>query len=252
MEVQAECPWCGMVTLRPKEVRCEVDPRTDEALCEINCPVCHRVVYAKTTHEGVRIIRAAGAVGIAGLVPFELLERRSGPPLLWDEVLDVLADSPISVPARSKRPRIESGDYPPNFKVSLAHKDASLVGDLPFNPLQWGVISSSISRKDGTMATLYGNDLAVRAARARIQAGYPKGSALSLVTWCEQPDSHWFGARIPGLVKSVEFVMIDADSLQLPSYLEFKGSPLRKVASDAGAAESRVAYILGQRASAMP
>ena len=92
MEVQAECPWCGMVTLRPKEVRCEADPRTGEALCEINCPVCHRVVYAKTTHAGVRIIQAAGALGITGLVPFELLERRSGPPLLWDEVLDMLAD----------------------------------------------------------------------------------------------------------------------------------------------------------------
>ena len=25
-------------------------------------------------------------------MPFELLERRSGPPLLWDEILDVLAD----------------------------------------------------------------------------------------------------------------------------------------------------------------
>ena len=81
-----------MVTLRPKEVRCEADPRTDEALCEINCPVCRRVVYAKTTHAGVKIIQAAGAVGIEGLVPCELLERRSGPPLLWDEALDMLAD----------------------------------------------------------------------------------------------------------------------------------------------------------------
>src|SRR6266487_3948628 len=90
LEVQAECPWCGMVTLRPKEVRCEADPRTDEALCEIDCPVCHRVVYARTTAEGVKIIRAAGAIGIEGLVPFELLERHNGPALLWDEVLDVL------------------------------------------------------------------------------------------------------------------------------------------------------------------
>jgi hypothetical protein len=88
LEVQAECPWCGMVTLRPNEVRCEADPRTEEA----NCPVCHRVVYAKTTTEGVTVIRAAGAQGIEGLVPFELLERRSGPPLLWDELLDILAD----------------------------------------------------------------------------------------------------------------------------------------------------------------
>jgi hypothetical protein len=92
VEVQAECPWCGTVTLRPEEVRCEADPRTGEALCEINCPVCHRVVYAKTTGEGVKIIKAAGALGIAGLVPFELLERRSGPALLWDEILDMLAD----------------------------------------------------------------------------------------------------------------------------------------------------------------
>jgi len=42
-------------------------------------------------------------------------------------VLDILADSPIGVPARSKRSRIESGVYPPNFKVALAAKDASLV-----------------------------------------------------------------------------------------------------------------------------
>jgi 3-hydroxyisobutyrate dehydrogenase-like beta-hydroxyacid dehydrogenase len=42
-------------------------------------------------------------------------------------LLDVLADSPIGVPARSKRERIESGKYPANFKLALAHKDAALV-----------------------------------------------------------------------------------------------------------------------------
>lgn len=91
MEVQAECPWCGMVSLHPKDVRCETEPRTGEALCEVTCPVCVRVVYARTTPEGVGIIRAAGASRIEGLVPFELLERRTGPALRWDEVLDLLA-----------------------------------------------------------------------------------------------------------------------------------------------------------------
>src|SRR5439155_10813187 len=42
-------------------------------------------------------------------------------------VLDVLSDSPIGVAARGKRSRLETGTYPPNFKVSLARKDASLV-----------------------------------------------------------------------------------------------------------------------------
>ena len=122
MEVQAECPWCGVVTLRPKEVRCEVDPRTDEALCEINCPVCHRVVYAKTTHDGVRLIRAAGAVGIQGLVPFELLERRSGPPLLWDEILDVLADLDATLYPQAE---LANGLYAPMPGPGDAPEDAS-------------------------------------------------------------------------------------------------------------------------------
>lgn len=91
MEVQAECPWCGMVTLRPDDVRCEEDPTTAEALCEITCPVCIRNVYARTTGEGIKVIKAAGARGMSGLVPFELLERRVGPALRWDEVLDLLA-----------------------------------------------------------------------------------------------------------------------------------------------------------------
>jgi 3-hydroxyisobutyrate dehydrogenase len=42
-------------------------------------------------------------------------------------VLDVLVDSQIGVTARSKRSRIESGEYLPNFKLSLARKDADLV-----------------------------------------------------------------------------------------------------------------------------
>jgi 3-hydroxyisobutyrate dehydrogenase-like beta-hydroxyacid dehydrogenase len=44
-----------------------------------------------------------------------------------DDVLDILADSAIGVSARGKRQRIESGAYPPNFKLSLAAKDGSLV-----------------------------------------------------------------------------------------------------------------------------
>ena len=42
-------------------------------------------------------------------------------------VLDILAESPIGVTVKSKRDIIESGSFPPNFKLSLAVKDLRLV-----------------------------------------------------------------------------------------------------------------------------
>ncbi|MEA2971671.1 MAG: 3-hydroxyisobutyrate dehydrogenase [Actinomycetota bacterium] len=42
-------------------------------------------------------------------------------------VLDILAESPIGVTVKSKREMIESGRFPPNFKLSLATKDLRLV-----------------------------------------------------------------------------------------------------------------------------
>jgi 3-hydroxyisobutyrate dehydrogenase-like beta-hydroxyacid dehydrogenase len=42
-------------------------------------------------------------------------------------VLDVLEDSPIGPTVRAKRSNVESGQYPPSFKLSLADKDLRLV-----------------------------------------------------------------------------------------------------------------------------
>jgi 3-hydroxyisobutyrate dehydrogenase len=44
-------------------------------------------------------------------------------------VLDILADSPIGSTVRAKRANVESGRYPPNFKLSLAAKDIRLAVD---------------------------------------------------------------------------------------------------------------------------
>src|SRR5437899_2207288 len=42
-------------------------------------------------------------------------------------LLDVLAESPIASTVQAKRPNVESGQYPPSFKLSLALKDLRLV-----------------------------------------------------------------------------------------------------------------------------
>ena len=88
------------------------------------------------------------------------------------------------------------------------------------------------------MSTLYGNDLAVESARAGRDL-YADGSVLSLVTWTQREDPHWFGARIPGKVQSVEFETIGKDSTK-SGYQRFEGPDLRPATlSDAQTASAR-------------
>lgn len=57
----------------------------------------------------------------------EALALADGLGLDQSQVLDVLSQSPIGATAKSKRDNVESGTYPPNFKLSLAVKDLRLV-----------------------------------------------------------------------------------------------------------------------------
>jgi hypothetical protein len=75
---------------------------------------------------------------------------------------------------------------------------AALGGDLPLDPLQWRVIGSIVDPATSTMSTLFGNEVAVQSARSGRIGRYPPGAVLALVTWTQQDDPHWFGARIPG------------------------------------------------------
>lgn len=139
--------------------------------------------------------------------------------------------------------------------TSSINERAALTGSLPYNPLQWNVITSSIDKPGSTMSTLYGNDVAARYARSQSQQNYPPGSVLSLVTWTQQEDIHWFGAKIPGQVKSVEFVSVTAGpgSQIAYSYEDYEGSPLQKASSPVDRSPgSRAAYLLSRRAAVMP
>ncbi|MEA2685098.1 MAG: 3-hydroxyisobutyrate dehydrogenase [Actinomycetota bacterium] len=44
-------------------------------------------------------------------------------------VLDVLAESPVGPTVKAKRANVETGRYPPSFKLSLAAKDMRLAVD---------------------------------------------------------------------------------------------------------------------------
>ena len=93
-------------------------------------------------------------------------------------------------------------------REEVVNNAAALPANLPYQPLGWGAITMYVDPKTRTMATLYGNDAAMRAALARQPA--PPGAVLALVTWAQRDDPHWFGARIPGAPQSVEFVQVAA------------------------------------------
>ena len=143
----------------------------------------------------------------------------------------------------------------PNARVKTRlNRDAEVSGELPYNPLQWEVIASTLNHNDHTLATVLGNEQAISYARKNASHEYPAGSVLSAITWSQEEDPRWFGGNIPGKVQSVEFLEVqsgqDHDTYQ---YTLYGGSPLRKLVSiEEKSLTGRAAYILGQRAAVMP
>lgn len=133
----------------------------------------------------------------------------------------------------------------------LYNVDAALPATVPVQPLDWQVITSSVDREHHTMATLFGNDVALRAARSG--AEYPAGATLSEVTWLQQEDAHWFGGRIPQRFLSMEVVKVttSAEGKPTASYEQFGPAGQRTNASREQDAARKQA-IVRERASPMP
>jgi hypothetical protein len=124
--------------------------------------------------------------------------------------------------------------------ADLYNVQARVEAGLPYPVMEWKAITAVVDRGAGTTGTLFGNDVAVSAARAGV--AYPAGAVLGLVTWRQREDPHWFGARIPGDVVSVEFVEVGTSMVDR----KFVGRPWRD-----GAAPS-AGEIVGMKAAVAP
>jgi mono/diheme cytochrome c family protein len=138
---------------------------------------------------------------------------------------------------------------------------AALPDGLPYPAFQWKVITSWVDKTNATMSTLFGNDIAVTHARTSPQSPYPAGAVLAVVTWHQQEDKHWLGARITGKVQSVEFITAAAPANDVPnySYQKYEGDPLKKTttieSTDLQASSDaliRLGSIVAERAAALP
>jgi hypothetical protein len=136
---------------------------------------------------------------------------------------------------------------------------ANLPARLPWQPLGWSAITMFVDPETRSMATLYGNDAAIRAVRARTDApargsgspAYSAGAVLALVTWAQRDDPHWFGARIPDTPLSVEFVQVGG-AVEPNSYRRFMGTGLSEDHLPADAAAQRTTFILDLAPARLP
>lgn len=144
----------------------------------------------------------------------------------------------------------------PNARVQTrVNNDAELTGKLPYNPLSWQLISSTLNRNGHTVSVFVGNEQAVGYARTNTAGDYPAGSVLCVVTWPQQEDPRWFGGNIPQKVRSVEFLEVQSGPGNTRNYLysSYTGSPLAKSISFAQSPPTgRAAELLNQRAAVMP
>lgn len=133
----------------------------------------------------------------------------------------------------------------------LINKEASLPASFNFNKMGLKVVNSSINQQKATMSTLYGNDNALNALKAA--KGVQPDEVLAFITWKQKEDEHWFGAKIPGNLQTLELIKTIKGTGLSPqvTYQKFEGNKLTLVKDTTGNAQ-RIKYIFEQQPSVMP
>jgi hypothetical protein len=138
-----------------------------------------------------------------------------------------------------------------NKPVELYNTKAALQASPKYNLDGLKVITSFVNKTKGTASTLYGNDLALKSAidgNKRVAAN----EVFTLVTWTQQEDDHWFGAKIPSDVESVEVIKTASSGNSVAvNYEQLKGENLAAKTDTVGQAKG-IKYILGQKPSVLP
>jgi hypothetical protein len=105
------------------------------------------------------------------------------------------------------------------FTPTLADADRP---DKVVSGAQQQLIATVIDNRHQTHTALFGNSVAVQHARSGATGAYPTGAILTLATWSQQEDKHWFGAKIPKHLQTVETVKVGTtttyEGAQAPSW----------------------------------
>lgn len=139
--------------------------------------------------------------------------------------------------------------------AELMNTEAALPAAFNLTKMGLKVITSGINPQQATMFTLYGNNKALQLLKeGRTVAA---DETFALITWKQQADKNWFGARIPGPLHRLEMIKTSAATNGAAtgkpqiSYQRFEGPHLVLNKDTTGNAE-RISYIFAQQPSVMP
>lgn len=138
---------------------------------------------------------------------------------------------------------------------AVNNRAAALPSSLPYQPLRWTPITMFVDPKAHTMSTLLGNNVAIQSIHQRgsavsLSPHYAPGAILSLVTWEQREDPHWFGGRIPDRPISVEYVELDSQART--NYRIFSGAELSEQRLPQADTTQRISNMLGLKAVVLP
>ena len=86
--IKAECPRCGAVRLGPVDVTVRTCAADGTGAYRFRCPLCDIAAFHDASPAICALLRQAGCAEEIWHLPAELEERRTGPALTPDDLLD--------------------------------------------------------------------------------------------------------------------------------------------------------------------
>ncbi|MCF0040427.1 hypothetical protein [Dyadobacter fanqingshengii] len=114
------------------------------------------------------------------------------------------------------------------------------------------VIKSIINNKKGTIAMLYGNDLALESASDSLPE--PNiGAHFTLITWKQKPMPQWYGTKMNGEIYSIEHLkVVQRNETRFAFEYDFQTGKGDQPGEDRPDKEQRIAFITSQHAAVFP
>lgn len=85
--IKATCPLCGEVSLSADDVLLRIGSPSAGNTYAFDCPDCGDFVEKPADERVIKLLLSGGVIPVMNSVPAEVMERRTGPAIDYDDIL---------------------------------------------------------------------------------------------------------------------------------------------------------------------